>query len=727
MNQKQTINKHYIIFIFIFATLVRYLLAHFMKTLYVYNDELRYYQIAENIANGRGIRIYNGHVDYQKILYSIILAPAFLFKTRWSQQTAIALINSVIICSTVFPTVLICRQIKTSKKNTYLSCLLTLILPDMSYSMTFMSEVCFLPLSMWILYGCLYLLSSKISIKKNIILSVFIGFLIYCLYLNKEIALVFPIAMILIIIEKSIILFLRDKKQLKNLSALKENLISISGILAGFIFLFLLFKTTLFSGMGNSYNQTSIGIIFEPGRFSFMIYGFFYYLINALFSVGLLPILIPLFYLKSLSKDNKQMYLLLLNLLVISAGVVAYTITVREDFNLEVPRAHMRYIGYLWIPFIIIFLNMRNITSLKISGIKYWGFIGIITIIFYLYKGAYDGSTVDETVLKYLCYFPKLKFPILIGSIIGFSIFIKKQKLILTVFLLFFITIQLVNNTLAINIYKNNYSITNSELCDISSLETFIKTNEHEGFLIISDGRNDDIDRIADTYFNYKNVYTSTINDLVNRTETSLNDSPIISKYYAGDIQKGAYNIDKINYIIIRNNGLGILPEKKCVRLADYSNKLFSTYKLTNPNYLPKVKKIETIDDFIHNSKEKIMKITDAQNIHFFSNSSLKDNGYYISDAPGFLLYGPYISMPSGEYKITIQYEYKGTPADGELGFIDINGANIDSSQYMCTIQNYENEVTINCLLDNPVDLFEIRVYSHYAGLKVTAITIEKE
>ena len=186
MNQKQTINKHYIIFIFIFATLVRYLLAHFMKTLYVYNDELRYYQIAESIANGRGIRIYNGHVDYQKILYSIILAPAFLFKTRWSQQTAIALINSVIICSTVFPTVLICRQIKTSKKNTYLSCLLTLILPDMSYSMTFMSEVCFLPLSMWILYGCLYLLSSKISIKKNIILSVFIGFLIYCLYLNTQ-------------------------------------------------------------------------------------------------------------------------------------------------------------------------------------------------------------------------------------------------------------------------------------------------------------------------------------------------------------------------------------------------------------------------------------------------------------------------------------------------------------------------------------------------------------
>lgn len=729
MTQKQSINinKYYVISVFLFATLVRYLFAHFMKTLYVYNDELRYYQIAESIANSRGIQIYNGPVDYQKILYSIILAPAFLFKDRWTQQSIIALINSAIVCSTVFPTVFICKWSKASKKITYLSCLLILILSDMTYSMTFMSEVCFLPLSMWILYGCLYLLSGKINTQKNIIFSISIGFLIYCLYLNKEIALVFPLAMIFVIIEKVIILYLQDREEIKSLSVIKENIISLSCVLASFIFFFILFKTILFSGMGNSYNQTSIGIIFEPGRFSFMIYGFVYYLINALFAVGLLPIMIPLFGFKSLSKNNKQMYILLLNLLVISACVVAYTITVREDFYLEIPRAHMRYIGYLWIPFIIVLLNMFTNTSLRFNWLEYCIFISIVIIIFYLYKGAYDGSTVDETILKYLCYFPKLRFPILFGSIVGFSLFIKKRRLILTVFLLFFISIQFINNALAIYIYRSNYSITGSELDDISNLETFIKTNEQDTFLIISDARNDDTERIADTYFHYKNVYTSTINDLVNRTEQSLGRSPIIPKYYEGSIEKGAYNIDKINYIIIRNDALGILYEENCVHLTNYSNKLFNIYKLVDPSVLPQMEKIETIDEFIHNAEKKQLKITDTQDLLFFSNSDSKENGRYISEASGFLLYGPYISIPAGKYKITIHYEYKGAPVDGELGFIDINGEYIDSSQYMCTFQNNKNEASISLQLNNPVHLFEIRVYSYYAGLKVTTVKLEKE
>lgn len=51
--------------------------GNYLKTIYVYEDELRYFGIAQSLTFGKGITIYNNTYNDQKILYDILLAPIF--------------------------------------------------------------------------------------------------------------------------------------------------------------------------------------------------------------------------------------------------------------------------------------------------------------------------------------------------------------------------------------------------------------------------------------------------------------------------------------------------------------------------------------------------------------------------------------------------------------------------------------------------------------------------
>lgn len=88
-----------------------------------------------------------------------------------------------------------------------------------------------------------------------------------------------------------------------------------------------------------------------------MLYGFVYYVANAVLAFGIFPVLFPLINWRSLSNNAKRLFVFLILLLLVSAAVVAYTITVREDFPNAIPRAHLRYICFLFVPFIIVFFQ----------------------------------------------------------------------------------------------------------------------------------------------------------------------------------------------------------------------------------------------------------------------------------------------------------------------------------------------------------------------------------
>ena len=79
-----------------------------------------------------------------------------------------------------------------------------------------------------------------------------------------------------------------------------------------------------------------------------MLYGFVYYVANAVLAFGIFPVLFPLINWRSLSNNAKRLFVFLILLLLVSAAVVAYTITVREDF----PNAHSKSAFEIYLLFI---------------------------------------------------------------------------------------------------------------------------------------------------------------------------------------------------------------------------------------------------------------------------------------------------------------------------------------------------------------------------------------
>lgn len=145
-----------IVFIlFLIGFILRFYFADFLKHFVIYPDELRYYHLAENIANCRGLLIYNTETNFQKILYPLFLSPAFLFENREIQQHAFAFINAFLVCASIFPAFLIARSLLQKKSSILIVCAIALILPDLNYSLTFMSENLYIPLSLWVFYAYL--------------------------------------------------------------------------------------------------------------------------------------------------------------------------------------------------------------------------------------------------------------------------------------------------------------------------------------------------------------------------------------------------------------------------------------------------------------------------------------------------------------------------------------------------------------------------------------------
>ena len=110
MEKKDNRLISYVLFFYIISVIIRYVFADFVKPITIYPDELRYYMIAENLASGRGLEIYNGYAGFQKILYSIILAPVFLIKNRELQGHILALVNCVVMSSAIFPFYLLAKS-----------------------------------------------------------------------------------------------------------------------------------------------------------------------------------------------------------------------------------------------------------------------------------------------------------------------------------------------------------------------------------------------------------------------------------------------------------------------------------------------------------------------------------------------------------------------------------------------------------------------------------------
>ena len=234
----------WVLMLFAVCAVVYGVLSSYPRELAVYSDELRYLDVARSLLQGRGLRVRNMPSDYQKILYPLCILPALLLKTTAAQITAIGWLNAVYMASAVFPAYALARAMGMNRRRTAFLVGVTAVLPTMSAASTFMSETVFLPLSLWQVY--FFLRAMLAEPKARVGWCAAAGAFCYLLYLNKEVALYYLIAWVLV----RAWVWWHDK------ASWRAELACNAALLGSFLVCFLLAKATLFRGLGNSYNQT---------------------------------------------------------------------------------------------------------------------------------------------------------------------------------------------------------------------------------------------------------------------------------------------------------------------------------------------------------------------------------------------------------------------------------------------------------------------------------------
>lgn len=330
---------------FLLGTGIHIACGLFPKSIDVMPDELRYLGLARSLFDGNGLVLHGETVSFQKILYPLSLFPALLFADGQEQVRAIGILNSLYACSTVFPVALIARKLFRSPLPIAASLVLAMLLPDLMYSMTFMSESLFLPLALWLCYACWRCFEATGAREYG--LACASGALCYLVYLCKEVAWMFLIAFL------AFYLLACVRKRI----AWQHAIMSGGLFLIGFLAPFVIMKLTLFAGMMNSYSQFSFDILLSPYTVLFGLYALATDATYFVVGFGVFPVLFILSIYRYLPRSERNLAFFCLSSLLIGLACVVFTISMREDVGHVALRQHLRYVIPLYLPLLMLFIQ----------------------------------------------------------------------------------------------------------------------------------------------------------------------------------------------------------------------------------------------------------------------------------------------------------------------------------------------------------------------------------
>ncbi len=398
--------------LFAVSTVVRTILADFPKAADVMPDEMRYLDLARSLLTDGTLTIRGVQTTFQKILYPIALMPAMLFHDPLAQVKAMGFLNALYASSAVFPAYVLARRIAPGLWPGVACLAIAVLLPDLCYSMTFMSESLYLPLSLWLLVLLWDALEKQG--RRGIVLAVVGGVLCYVAYLCKEVALAYVIVVALMFAVRAVRRALEVRKEARaaasaqragaevsaasaapaltnaaspesatasdavpesaapakprphvacavvNDMAFVDSFARMALFLAGFLLPFALMKLTLFSGMLNSYNQSSLDILQSLYVDVFAFHALALGLVHFALGFAFFPLVLPLVSWRRFPREHRVFLALISLVLLVSFLTVVFTISMREDAGHVALRQHLRYVGPLLVPFAFYLVRMAT-------------------------------------------------------------------------------------------------------------------------------------------------------------------------------------------------------------------------------------------------------------------------------------------------------------------------------------------------------------------------------
>ncbi len=413
--------------IFTISVLIRYLLSFFYSAgPTVYIDEGLYINIARSLVADGKVMYRAQPISYIYLLYPLTIMPVFLLPSSVNIYRVLQLWNVLMISTIIFPVYLLCKEVKLTRKHTYVATIASIIIPEIGLSTYLVAESLIYPLMMWILLLG-YLVISK---PEKRIYPILFGVINGIAYFAKPECIVFGACHLIILCIHG---FIKKRSFRHMMPIIVSGILMVAEIVTGYIvYGFLFDKATVL----NLYEKQIPSYDFE--NIMIMVQGILFHIFAFIISAGNASILIPALGFKKQTETQKiffSSYLMAVITMIIGIGIMIVPYRYTGSWG-NCP-THLRYLMYFF-PILIIWLLLPELSDLRI---RKKGLISLLLFtVLFIYPSAFScftwqAGTYDSPSLN--IFNPKR-----IGKTIG---------------ILCICMITILNTYLVYNIYKKGY------------------------------------------------------------------------------------------------------------------------------------------------------------------------------------------------------------------------------------------------------------------------------
>jgi 4-amino-4-deoxy-L-arabinose transferase-like glycosyltransferase len=144
----------YLVALFLLAAASRALLARCIEAPRIFDDELRYVELARSVPRGRGLLWGDLPAGFPCYLYPLLLAPLVTWLPMETAYEAIRVLNALLMAAAVFPAYGLAREV-TGRGRAFAAALLVALIPGAGYSAMVLTESLFYPvftLALWLVF-----------------------------------------------------------------------------------------------------------------------------------------------------------------------------------------------------------------------------------------------------------------------------------------------------------------------------------------------------------------------------------------------------------------------------------------------------------------------------------------------------------------------------------------------------------------------------------------------
>lgn len=418
MMERKEYNFKAIIILYFVAVLIRSILAMQDKVILIYPDELSYIDPARSFMQKGIFSIHNINLNWEPVLYALLLAPFTLIKNSYIQVKVLSFINCMLMCSAIFPAYMLSNKMLKKSDNILIICMFVMLHPELSMTQYFMAENVSFPLSVWLFYF-IYLYVTEQKKDKRLFYTCLVSFVCFLLYLCKSVTLGYAVGIVMM----EIFQIIRKRgareanKQLEDREGievkherkkLKADILEL--LVFGVLFLFLLvgYKYYIYATsdvIGNIYDDKFNSLKFLSYK-EFLFLGFcvLSYGIYTLIGFFYFPIVYTGVSISESKSENKNLYVFSVSSLIAIIAAVLLICNLQEDLFEDTIRIHMRYYAPLSILFTLLFLKVME-EQRAMSLVKKKIFLGITMLcacfMLFLLRVPKYGCDLDSFLIFY--------------------------------------------------------------------------------------------------------------------------------------------------------------------------------------------------------------------------------------------------------------------------------------------------------------------------------------